>query len=211
MEGYRFTQKMFDTNVEFAYFKKAYWLKLFYHDMSALEAFSSEEEALKCSTEKKFSILGFLSDSFKFNNKFEFLLDYPELHAYNTWKQTNNPLKENETGQQEVDGFVPKHTGAPRSNWGGLVYTAVHPRNLSRPSLLNGTPNKDDDWYFAIASYGMAWGPNTNYFTIPANSTPVNIVSLWVKFPYFVHLTCELKKRIYHKLLFFVLFLFYYK
>ena len=205
MQGYRFKQHMFDAIAEFAYFKKAYWLKIFFHNMTQYDPFQSESEALNCNTENKFSILGNLSDSLKSGEKFVFLLDYPELNAYNTWKQTNNPINEQENGQKEALGFVPLHTGAPRSNWGGLVYSAIHPNTGNRRSLLNGTPNQNDDWFFAIATYGGTWG--INYTSIPSNSRPVNIVSLWVRFPFTIIPTCHYQKRLRFKLLFFNLFI----
>ena len=85
---------------EYRTYSNSLWLKVFFHDMSTFEGFLSEDEVKSCNSAKKYSILSELNSNMKQkNNKFEFLLEYPELGRINIWQQTNNPLNEEEHGQ----------------------------------------------------------------------------------------------------------------
>ena len=162
--------------------------------MNGTNNFIDKEEAINCSKEGKYSILSELNSSLKRHNKYEFLLEYPELGTYNTWLQTNRPIDETEHGDKYVEGFKPLITLAPCGGWGGLCLT-----NSSDPySLLNGTPGGigNGNYYIAVGVYTKStW----NHGLIPANSgTPVNIVKLWVRAPIaYERLTYNINRRDY--------------
>lgn len=73
----------------------AEWLEVFYHNnKSGTILFANEQEALHTNSQYKFSILDQLENFRGTNNKFEFLLEYPDdfPNEYNRWKQTDNPV-----------------------------------------------------------------------------------------------------------------------
>ena len=165
------------------YFHGAFWLKIFYHNMSTSVGFFNEEEALLCETSMKYSLLQDLDDTYKINGKFEFLLEYPELGEYNRWKQLNNPLLEIEDGAQFVKGYEDVHIGVPSQYCGGLARCKGE---VAKQSLLNGSPKITDimDWTYSIGMYnGVTW----NGFTkLPANGgdREFNEVYLWSRIPH---------------------------
>jgi hypothetical protein len=90
-------------------FQSRLWLRIFYHNVTFRDEFSSESEALSSNTATKFSILSEIDGNFKFEGKFEFLLEYPGHEGHQRWKQTNFPLSElesadkaNASGYEEV-------------------------------------------------------------------------------------------------------------
>jgi len=56
-------------------FQGATWLKIFHHDSSSGQYFNNFSEALKCNSNTKFSIIGEIDTTYKFNDKYEFLLE----------------------------------------------------------------------------------------------------------------------------------------
>ena len=55
---------------------------------------------------QKFSMLSNISEIYRINNKFEFILDYPERSNWFWWRQTNNPIYEMEVfGVRKAEGF----------------------------------------------------------------------------------------------------------
>ena len=179
---------------EFRSFKGYTWLKVFYHNMTDLVGFNNVEDAFSINEKNKFSILIEINESLKQrNNKYEFIIEYPELKIYNRWQQTNNPINESEEeGKRFVEGFRQIHTSAHHNLWGGLARTKnCNPCN----SLLNGTPSitGNGEWYFAIGQRnGATWG---NTKLIPSNSSPTNIVYLWVKMPQSRVTICKVSKQ----------------
>ena len=180
-------------NYSLMIFKDAIWIKIFYHNMSNLEGFFTENEALNTSSEYKYSILGSIDDIKRYNHKYEFIIEYPELGTYNRWIQAKNPLTilENSSNEAVVDGFEKIETLAPSPSWGGLCKTVPSESDLESgpPSLLNGSPNVTGSnlYMFAVGVYnGTSWltgpeGNKTRVYTIPSNSGPVNEEILWMR------------------------------
>ena len=172
-------------------YRKSTFLKIFFQNISNGIAFTDENEAKLCDLDNRFSILGKINDLFKLkNNKFEFILEYPEKKTYNRWQQSIFPLDEyNSNGKSVVTDYSPIHIGETFSIWGGLSRSVG---NLAKLSLLNGTPGDEGNWAFAVGQYnGATWthGGQTIYI-IPA-TTPVNIVYLWLKVPPTLYNTCR--------------------
>ena len=68
--------------------------------------FDSEEEFLSCNTSEKFSIIGEASKYPRINNRYEFLLEYPELNGqHNRWYQDVFPTEYEEDRENTVPGF----------------------------------------------------------------------------------------------------------
>ena len=54
----------------------ATWELIFFHNSSNYEYFETEE-AYFCNETNKFSIIGLIDDSFRYNGYYEYLLEYP--------------------------------------------------------------------------------------------------------------------------------------
>ena len=115
-------ETIFIGKYELRRFSGSLWLKVFFHNMTELDGFDSEEEVLSCNEVNKYSILNELNESLKQrNNKFEFLLEYPEKKIYSQWLQTNSPIDEEENSSKTfVEGFQSKHCSAPNNYWEDL-------------------------------------------------------------------------------------------
>jgi hypothetical protein len=110
--------------------------------------------------------------------KYEFLIDYPNLSYYFQWRQSLNPLNEEDIlGIFEAQGFELIHNGNNYPHFGGLV----RDKNIT-DTLLNGNAGIID-WCIAI---GMLKTAAAVWFDsgIPAACTPTNALSLWVKTPF---------------------------
>ena len=128
----------------------AKWLKVFYHNSSSKIFFLNSEEALNCNTFHKYSILNEINNNFLINNKFEFLLEYPELIGYNRWVQSTNPINQ---ADSTIPGYNGIHIDWPGLSWGGLA------RSSSIYTLLDGNIGLLN-WYFAVGSYTYESAPN---------------------------------------------------
>ena len=69
------------TSVQFIYKESLgrKWLKIFHHYSGSGEYFNSESEISFINSPNKYSILGMINNDYKIENKFEFLLEYPQI------------------------------------------------------------------------------------------------------------------------------------
>ena len=163
---------MFLSNNTYKRYDNAYWMLIFYHNSSAGEFFLNEEEALFCHENHKFSILSHINDSYKFKGKFEYLLEYPELEGTNRWRQTNNPLFENENNSTYVEGYESVNISFTSNGWSGLA------KSTSINTLLDGS-RLHNQWYYAIGAYNVSFsgiGP-----WLPGPGMRVYICKLWIR------------------------------
>jgi len=161
---------------ESKFFKGATWLKIFYHDSSIGDYFHNYSEVLKCSSCRKFSVIGEIDSKYKNNDKYEFLLEYPEFNKYNRWRQTHNPKDNPEVEGQKADGYEDMEIYYPGRYWGGIV------KSSHTQSAFDGSTGHIN-WLFAIGSY-EPW-PEANKFPGPAidfnTYYGVSEVLLWVR------------------------------
>ena len=124
------------------YLENKKWMLVFHHDIHEKKNYFSknEDEFLYSNTKEKFSILGYLDDSFRIRGNFEFLLEYPDVEGFNMWTQTVNPLK---TQPNQSNGYKPGKISFPRYSWNGLA------RSTSNASFLDGDPTSSN-WFYAI-------------------------------------------------------------
>ncbi|EAY06237.1 hypothetical protein TVAG_034160 [Trichomonas vaginalis G3] len=106
----------------------------------------------------------------KTNNKYEFLLHYPEMGAdqYNWWCQSLSPTIQTEDNLQDENG-TPVVLGYENVsvkftiyNWGGLSLS-----KRSKESYINGDL-RPDFWHYSIGSFGTEKGipgPLHNYLS----------------------------------------------
>ena len=128
------------------------WLLLFKHDLTVKEWFADQYEALyfdNPNQPNKFSILSILSDLYKIDGVFEFIIDYNDMSDFVQWKQDINPIYQEE-GNETTNGYL--HTGGTQDSiFGGLSRTTIK-YNTCFPSFLNGD-TKNREWYYAIGMY----------------------------------------------------------
>ena len=180
---------------EFGVFKRKIFLKVFHHYAESGELFENESEALSCNLPNKYSILSEITDEYKINGKFEFLINYPNESRYFRWRQLNNPVEELEVENiSTAEGFESIYPSDLPNKWGGLVRTNItYEGKIS--SLLDGNPGSDF-WYFAIGMYkDNTW--ESYGFPAYQEDLPTNYTSLWMRVPepYNHFITCENQKQ----------------
>ena len=163
---------------------------LVYHFNYKLEdVFENDTEALKSSRMNKYSIIGELSDYFKINEKFEFLLWYPTFT--NHWRQSINPVLEKETNSnhdKNATGYEPLHIGSTSNFWGGLVYSSMGHKKGPEGSLLDGS-TYHINWYYSIAPFY----PNIDRKFPGGVNGRESEAALWVRAP--ITLSCKFNQR----------------
>ena len=166
-------------NKKFMKFKNNYWMLIFHHDYTGKVLFISKDEALNSNKENKYSILYMLNNEYRTMKngklKYEFIINWPNLSYYFQWRQTKNPVDENDIlGVFEVSGYEPIHVNHNAFHFGGLA----RDDNYSK-TLLNGEIGKNT-WCVSI---GMLKSVATSWVDmgIPASCEPASVVDLWIK------------------------------
>lgn len=159
--------------------RKSVWMLLLWHNYTKVGPFSSKNAALNNDGEYNYSVISELTDEYKINNKFEFMIQYPEVAKDIIWKQSKNPKDEDvDDTSEKVSGFrsifgVPAgFTGLSSSNYG---------------CLYDGTSAKGS-WMFCIGCTSRVYNE-----TMPGPHSFVGEVSFWVRFPIFPRLSCNFK------------------
>ena len=175
---------------EFKSFDGVYWLKIFYHNCQNGQFFT-KTDVYNITTEDKYSILYILDKNFTIRDKFEFLLEYPELGKFNHWRQKNSPTKEKEilnADPYKVQGYEGVKIQMNNCSWGGLALSTT------TNTLIEGSIGKTDNWYYAIGQYADDW---LDLGKIAANQ-PVNYVYLWLGLRQLFYFTCSKKIRLHY-------------
>ena len=158
----RFSTNGILEDMETKYFEGAAWIKIFEHNNHAgTVLFTSVDEALHSETLDKYSRF-YLLDYFKnVNDKYEFLLQYPDNYTdkYNRWIQNLNPCNEYITPTSSgtpADGYTAIHIDWTSNYWGGLTR-----QNSSATSnyltYLSGSTGHSNYW-FAVAAFSAYQG-----------------------------------------------------
>ena len=140
------------SNIKLKSFKRKTWLLVFRHSTRKTVSFFTKEEAKLNNEEDKFSIIAKIDETFKYDSKYEFLLDYPETNEYCIWRQSLSPLKDTKDGNS-AEGFEPIRLIPNSYTFGGLQLSSV-----SR-SLIDGSTSTIC-WYYAIGSDGTQFSPS---------------------------------------------------
>ena len=125
----------------YIYKLNTFWQLLYYHDYSIEKWWASLNEAKKSYKANKYSVLYSINPSYKINNEYEFLLEYPGYTGYNQWCQTSNPLEEQE--KDTANGKNAQGYRAKSVTWsfGGLV------RSSYAKTLLDGSTYHSYTWF----------------------------------------------------------------
>ena len=137
--------------------------------------FRNEEEFMFIISKNKYSIFQYLDQSFLIDNKYFFLMEYPEVPCRYYFDQNTNPL--DAPSDADVSVNIRNQTCIGDVTFSGLT------RAISgQPSILDGALTIIGDilWFFPIGQMG-SWGSNQ----IPAftrNTNPKIIeVNLWIQ------------------------------
>ena len=118
------------------------WVEILYHyNENGTILFSDENDAKTARTAKKFSMLSEMA-KFKYDNKYEFLLEYDVLTGYNRWTQTSDP-----TTSSSVSGYSAVNVSWTAKAWGGIALSST-----ATNTFIDGSPS-DGTWWYAIGSY----------------------------------------------------------
>ena len=136
------------------------------------------KECLYWNAEKKFSRLGQVTNNLKrFQiepNKYEFLLEYPDINKSNHWTQTVFPTSAKEGSDI---GYEEIYCDLKDNLWGGLAVS-------SKCSIIDGSPGRNSSWFYPICQhhiYAEGFECITNP-TDPYNQPScVRCIKLWIK------------------------------
>jgi len=140
--------------------------------------FSGPTQALSVNDKYRYSILGSIGSDFKYDGKYEFLLEYPQLNGSNWWIQNKNPVLENE-GTTAANGYTPVSVSWATHHFGGLVKSSQ-----TTLTLLDGSAG-NTEWFYSIGTREVtSW--STQNCPSPVNCFPgpngsVNEVYLWLR------------------------------
>ena len=76
------------------------WLLIFYHNTKNQDYFVVESLFLFSNTPTMFSLWGLITEEFKIDGYYEFLLEYPDYDGFNQWKQSKFPLDVQEVNEE---------------------------------------------------------------------------------------------------------------
>ena len=137
----------------------------------------NNSEALYGNTPNKYSILGFLDDSFKIHDNFVFLLEYPDGNCSYFFEQTKNPL----TAEPDEDVEM-KNKGLECV--GFMPFSGFTQSRISSATVLDGwkaTQGTEAIWHFPIGQK-VSWDGADR---IPAYDSILGVllteVNLWIQ------------------------------
>lgn len=166
----------------------AEWLEVFYHNTNNNTVwFTDEAEALHTNSQYKFSILDQLENFRGADNKFEFLLEYPQdlPGQYNRWKQTDNPALVQELSNSTpspANGYEAIHVDWTSNGWGGLLKSQKGSTSSPIRTFIDGSTNYGN-WFYSIGCYNNKASDWENAMPGPNNtpSTGMKEVNLYVR------------------------------
>ena len=134
--------------------------------------FTTKNEFLYGDTANKYSVFGFIDDSFKINvmgtNKFFFLLEYPQQSCHFYFSQNTNPIEAIDDSDVYMD--MKNKTCKSDVEFNGLT------QHDSDATYLDGVKTRSGAvWYYAIGQFQKDWGGGHI-----AGPCEVSAVKLWV-------------------------------
>ena len=151
------------------------FVRIFFHDTSHKQFFKNEEEALFSQEKYKQSVLKYVTPEFTVDdNKYEFILQYPELDVNIHWTQETSILEKTlDTKHELLDD------SDEASRFGGLAVSYDSNYTLLDGIVSDYTP----DWWYCIGAYLPELDANNQIPGpyIGSVSTTVNKVALYIR------------------------------
>ena len=165
-------------------------IKVFYHNYYNGENFVDQDEALYSIKDNKYSIFKEVQAQHRINNKFEFILYYPQLKPqYNHWRQTNSPHIEGDVkGKTKAVGYEPVKIDWEYYSWGGLCRNT-----FSNTNFIDGTLG-GAGWFYALGKFDVETGWDKT--TFPGPNVGLKEVFLWMRVKDYMKydiITCYIK------------------
>ena len=127
-------------------YKNAYsadWVEILYHNNeNGAVLFSNETDAKTARSANKLSLLSDMA-KYKYNDKFEYLLEYDNISGYNRWTQTSDPT----TTSNSVTGYNAVNVSWTANSWAGIAKSTE-----TAKTFIDGSPG-NANWWYAIGSY----------------------------------------------------------
>ena len=184
---------------------RAGWKLIYFHDilLGGSDSLFNVETALQIDTEDRYSIIGTITERYKTNGYYEYLLEYPERNGYNRWRQTIDIASTKPEQTKDDIEFKKIHLDFPGGSFGGLS------RSTSINTIFDGSPGvggTETDYWFSI-------GPTALYYQKiqfpgpPNGAIGVTKCFLWIKL-FDIHASCK-SSTFWHPLLSLYLFTIY--
>ena len=154
----------------------ALWQLIFYHDISG--GLFNASTALVSNEEKRFSAIGMVTSSFKQNNYYEYLLEYPGFSGYNRWQQKIAIADTTSSQTKEDIGYKKIHIDFSEYYWGGIT------RSSESQTIFDGSLGVNGYYWYSIGA--------TEYYCnkiqfpglfYASDDDGVQNVSLWIRIP----------------------------
>ena len=162
-------------------FQNAYWVRIFFHDLSK-SSFFSMNEAKSSTNENKFSALGELTALSAIKGCYEFLLEYPELKYQLRWQQTALPTATEKSLEANI-GFKQKFCTHDTAKFIGLMLSST-----SSSSYLDGSGVDLGSWRYSIGTINYQDQNGNDYIPGPVVNTEEGLtfynlkqVFLWIR------------------------------
>jgi len=149
------------------------WLKIFYHNSVGGVFFSNFSHGMFSLEPNLYSIFSLITDDFRIDGKFEFLLEYPGSSGYNRWRQSFLPWNNNEVSGKKAEGYENIYITWSGSDWGGLVKSN---NGYGLYTLIDGSAGKNL-WHYAIGCISTRYSPR---FPGPNGGTVLEC-RLWIR------------------------------
>ena len=133
-------------------FRHKSWLLVFRHSTRKTVSFFTKETAMFNNEEDKFSIIGMINSTFKYDSKYEFLLEYPETNEYCIWRQSLSPIEHAEDNNP-AEGFEPIRLIPNGFTFRGLQKSAYS------TTLIDGD-SRSSYWMYAIGAGDSVYRPS---------------------------------------------------
>ena len=152
------------------------FLLLFHHKLitEPLNYFTSYQEFLFSMDENKYSVMEYFDDSFKIENEFTFMIEYPEHNCFVFFQQEKNPL--NTENNADVGHLFVNNTCDENVEFKGLTKSQGN-------AYLDGANEEEHPhyWHYGIGQKGD-WSGHDQMAGFKGDLTPkIMEVNFWVK------------------------------
>ena len=149
------------------------FVRIFLHDCSHNDFFKNKEEALFSQEKYKQSVLQYVTNDFIVDNdKYEFILQYPEYDINIHWTQETSITEKTLDTKSKILG-----DSDPAPSFGGIAVSYDSKKTFLDGIVTSNTP----DWWYSIGAYGPHYQNQIPGPYIGATPTNVYKVALYIR------------------------------
>lgn len=167
----------------------AYWIKVLHHNAS--HGYFNSSSVLLNLDPNLFSIMGYIDQSFKYNGKYEMLIECPSSNnGYLWWRQNHFPKLSDEpaTVNSVADGLEFSPNTIWKTNSANGPFTGLT-RSDHANTFFDGT-TKDNHWYFAIGASNCQYENQVPCYEYTSE------ITLWIRVHKYIIATCGIRLNI---------------